>query len=85
MSMTRSQRRTTAQPHSASQWTLKRRLVSTMVRARFGIRANTPTASGPQATVIAASGWARIRWSSRPVESTASPTRLAVMNRTRIG
>jgi hypothetical protein len=48
------------------------------------MRAKTPSAYGPQATVIRASGYARIRWSSRPVESTASPTRFEVTNRIRI-
>ena len=47
------------------------------------MRANTPSATGPHATVKRASGYVRSRWSSRPVDSTASPSRVAVMNRMR--
>ena len=54
-----------------------------MVQARFGIRAKTPSAAGPQATTTFACGWVRSRWFSSPVESTASPIRVAVMKRMR--
>ena len=71
--------------HRSSQCRLNARLSITMVAARRGMRANTPSAAGPQATVTLASGKVRSRWSSRPVEITASPIRVAVTNRMRTG
>ncbi len=56
MSTTRSHRCGRVAAHSFSQCRLPRRLRSTMVRSRFGMRAKTPSATGPQTTVIRASG-----------------------------
>ena len=84
-STTRSHSVPTDAAHSGSQCRPKRRFSITMVRTRLGMRANTPSATGPQATVIRQSGWVRIRWSSSPVDSTASPMRLEVTKRMRMG
>ena len=84
ISTTKSHSVVTAPAHSGSQCSLNGSLSTTMVRSRLGMRANTPSATGPQATVMRASEYVRIRWSSRPVDSTASPRRLEVMNRMRI-
>lgn len=82
-STTRSQRCPATWRHSVSQCRRRRRFSSTTVQARFGMRAKTPSAAGPQATTTFACGWVRIRWSSSPVDSTASPIRVAVMKRMR--
>ncbi len=84
MSTTRSQRVNATAAQNGGQCSRYGSLSSTIVRSRLGMRANTSSATGPQATVTRASGWARIRWSSRPVDSTASPSRLEVTNRMRI-
>ena len=61
MSTTRSQRLATAVRQSGSQWRPSGCFGMTMIRSRFGMRVNTPSATGPQATVMRAAGWARIR------------------------
>ena len=55
------------------------------MRSRLGTASNSGAAMGPQATVTRASGFSLIRWSRRPVDRTASPTRVAVMNRILMG
>jgi len=49
-----------------------------------GIARKTGIAAGPAATVTRASGWRSIRYDNIPVDKTASPTRVDVMNRMRI-
>ena len=84
MSTTKSQTVRTVVAQSGSQCRPYGRLSRMIVRSRLGIRANTPSATRPHTTVIRASGCTRMRWSSRPVDRTASPTRLEVTNRIRI-
>ncbi len=57
-------------------------MVST--RSSPGTAENSGAAARPTATVTLAPGWRSSRWPSKPVDSTASPIRVAVMNSRRM-
>ncbi len=80
-STTRSQRSPAQALQSHSQCRLAGFLRITRTRRSPGTSAKIGAAAGPQATVISAPGWRSISQPSRPVESTASPMRVAVTKR----
>ncbi len=80
-STTRSQRRGATAPHRPSQCSLKGRLSITWMRSSPGTASNRGAEMRPTATLTRTPGWRSMRWRSNPVESTASPIRVAVMNR----
>ena len=67
--------------HSSSQWPPLFDFSNTITRARFGVCANSGAASGPATMVKRASGISSANRLIRPDDSTASPIRVAVMNR----